>query len=213
MHRRTIAGLVLVGMLPHASLGAQQGTIRGTISVPSPGITAVAVYLVPATATVPAFGTVRATIDQRDLQFVPRVIAVTPGSTVSFPNSDPVLHNVFHPARRTEAFDLGTYPPGEERSFTFTTEGAFVIFCRMHPEMVAYVVVVASPYRAVTGADGRFQLAGVPPGTYHLRTGHRRLRSLDRLVTVPRNGTVSVDVTLEYGFPVEPQAAKGGAPR
>lgn len=216
MNRRLMASVVLAGALfpPHARLAAQDGTVSGTVTAPTPGMGGVVVYLIPATsARVPAVAPLSAQIDQRDLRFVPRVIAVSPGSTVSFPNSDPVMHNVFIPSMRAGGFDLGTYPQGERRSFTFDDEGAYVIFCHVHPEMVAYVVVVASPYRAVTDDEGRFKLDGVAPGIYHLRTWHRRLRTQDRVVSVAANGAVRVDLTLKYGFPVGPRVAEQHRPR
>jgi plastocyanin len=216
MNRRLMASVVLAGSLfsPQARLAAQDGMVSGTVTAPAPGMGGVVVYLIRAgSARVPAIAPLSAQIDQRNLQFVPRVIAVSPGSTVSFPNSDPVMHNVFHPSTHAGGFDLGTYPQGERRSFTFDNEGAYVIFCHVHPEMVAYVVVVASPYRAVTHDDGRFKLDGVVPGTYHLRTWHRRLRTQDHLISVAANGAVRVDLTLKYGFPVEPRATVQRRPR
>ena len=216
MKRRLMASLVFAGALvaPHARLAAQLGVVSGTITTPAPGMGGIVVYLTPATpARVPAAAPLSGQIDQRNLQFVPRVIAVSPGSTVSFPNSDPVMHSVFHPGTRAGGFDLGTYPQGEQRSFTFDDEGAYVIFCHVHPEMVAYVVVLATPYRTVTDDEGRFKVAGVAPGTYHLRTWHRRLQTQDRVVSVAANGAVRVNLTLKYGVPVEPRAAEQHRPR
>ena len=216
MNKRLMASVVLAVAVfpPHARLAAQAGTVSGTVTAPAPGMGGVVVYLTSAApAKVPAVAPLSAQIDQRNLQFVPRVIAVTPGSTVSFPNSDPVMHDVFHPSTRAGGFDLGTYPQGERRSFTFDAEGAYVIFCHVHPEMVAYVVVVASPYRAVSDDEGRFRLAGVAPGIYHLRTWHRRLRTEDRVVSVAANGAVRVSLKLEYGLPVEPRVAEQHRPR
>jgi plastocyanin len=215
MKRRLIAGVIFASALslPHARLAAQDGTVSGTLTAPVPGMGGVVVYLIPSVPTrMPAVAPRSAQIDQRDLQFVPRVIAVSPGSTVSFPNSDPVMHNVFHPSLRAGGFDLGTYPQGERRSFTFDDEGAYVIFCHVHPEMVAYVVVVASPYRVVTDDAGRFKLDGVAPGTYHLRTWHQRLRTQDHVVVVAANGAVRVDLTLAFGLPVEPRSAEQHRP-
>lgn len=206
MIRRTLAALLAAWMLPQAGAHAQGGAIHGVITAPDAGISGIVVYLIPAAAAPAAAPPVTADVDQRDLRFVPRVVAVTPGSTVYFSNSDPVLHNVFHPLQHG-GFDLGTYPQGERRSFTFGEEGVYVIFCHVHPEMVGYVVVLASPYRAVTDEGGRFRIAGLPPGTYHLRTWHRRLRTHDQVVTIPSNGAVRVDLSLPYGSPAEPRAA------
>lgn len=206
-----MASVVLAGALfsPHARLAAQDGVVSGTVTAPAPGMRGVVVYLIPAaSARVPTVAPLSAEIDQHGLRFVPRVIAVSTGSTVSFPNSDPVMHNVFSPRVGAGGFDLGTYPQGERRSFTFDDEGVYVIFCHVHPEMVAYVVVVPSPYRTVTDDEGRFTLDGVAPGTYHLRTWHRRLRTQDHEISVADNGAVRVDLTLEYGVPVEPRAVQ-----
>jgi len=148
---------------------------------------------------------VTAAIDQRDLGFTPRVVAVTPGSTVTFSNSDLVLHNVFNPLRRGDGFDLGTWPPGESRDFTFAREGAYVILCHVHPEMVGYVVVVAAPYRAVADDQGQFRLDSVAAGSYLLRTWHRRLKTQEVNVTVAEARAVRIEVPLRFGRATEPK--------
>ena len=199
--------LIVASMVGPAGIGAQSGTIAGTTATPSPIVTGVVVYLIPAARTpLPPGPPVSAIVDQRDLRFVPRVIAITPGSSVSFPNSDPVMHNVFHPTLSSDGFDLGTYAPGEKRSFTFHQEGAYVIFCHVHPEMVAYVVVIGTPYRAVTDADGRFRVDNVAPGTYRLRTWHRRLQTHEEIVTVSANRVTAVALPLKIGYPIEPRS-------
>ena len=191
---------------PGAPLAAQGTRVRGTVTVPDPGVTGVVVYLVPVGAAFPAVPPASTQIDQRDLQFVPRVVAVSPGSSVVFPNSDAVMHNVFHPGKRLTGFDLGTYPEREARSFTFAEEGAYLILCHVHPEMAGYVVVVASPYRTVTDDDGGFQLDGVAPGLYSVRTWHRRLKSHEQVVTVGAEASARVAITLTLGAPSEPRA-------
>ena len=208
MKLRARAGpIALWCMLSHTVAYAQEGTVQGEVSVPAASISGVVVYLVPTVrrAAVP-LAPLTVEMDQRDLRFVPQVIAVTPGSTVHFPNSDPIMHNVFSPGPRTGGFDLGTYPQSERRSFTFREEGAHVILCHVHPEMAAYVVVIASAHRAVADAAGRFRLEGVAPGTYRLRTWHRRLRTVEQLVSVAANGNVRVDLRLVYGSPSSPRA-------
>lgn len=208
MKLRALAASVALScpLLP-AVVCAQGGTVYGEITVPAAAVSGVVVYLVPVAghATTP-LAPLTVEMDQRDLRFVPQVIAVTPGSTVHFPNSDPIMHNVFSPGQRADGFDLGTYPQNERRSFTFRGEGAHVILCHVHPEMAAYVVVVASAHRAVADAAGRFRLEGVPPGTYLLRTWHRRLRTGEQPVAVAANGTVRIDLRLMYGSPSPPRA-------
>jgi plastocyanin len=202
-----LAALAPASLLTPVAARAQGGAIHGTVTVPNAGITDVVVYLIPVAASgARAVRPLTAEMDQRDLSFVPRVLAVTPGSTVIFSNSDRVMHNVFHPLQRSDAFDLGTFPPGEWRSFTFGQEGAYVILCHVHPEMVGYVVVIASPYRAVTDDHGRFRLDGVAPGTYRLRTWHRRLATHEERVTVLDGGSVRVEMWLKYGSAAGPTA-------
>lgn len=110
----------------------------------------------------------RAVLDQRNLQFIPHVLAVPAGTRVEMPNSDRVFHNVFsfHDGKR---FDLGLYPVGTTKVVTFDRPGLSRIFCNIHPNMAAYVLAVDSAHVAVSDRDGRFSMAGVPPGTYTWR--------------------------------------------
>jgi plastocyanin len=187
---------------------AQGGVIHGETTVLTARMSGVVVYLVPTAPAASVLPPVTVQMDQRDLRFVPQVIAITPGSTVSFSNSDAIMHNVFSPRQSSGGFDLGTYPQSERRSFTFHEEGAHVILCHVHPEMVAYVVTVDSPYRAVSDSAGRFRIEGVAAGTYRLRTWHRRLRMFERLVVVPENGDVRLDLSLAYGSPSPPRSTQ-----
>lgn len=106
-----------------------------------------------------------AVLDQRDVQFVPQVLAVQVGTKVSFPNNDRVFHNVFsfHESNR---FDLGLYPVGMVKEVPFDRPGLSRVYCNIHPQMAAYVMVVDTPYFAVSDAAGRFTIADVPAGTH-----------------------------------------------
>lgn len=104
-------------------------------------------------------------LDQRNLQFLPRVLAVRVGTTVKFPNSDRVFHNVFS-FRDGKKFDLGMYPKGTSKRIVFDKPGLARVFCNIHPNMAAYVLAVESPYFAVSNDQGAFSIAGVPTGTY-----------------------------------------------
>lgn len=112
-----------------------------------------------------------AVIDQREKMFWPHVLAVPVGTTVQFPNDDVVFHNVFaeYDAKR---FDLGMYPRGSTRRETFAKAGLVALFCSVHSQMSAYIMVVDSPYYAVADGAGRFDLKSVPAGTYTLRAWH-----------------------------------------
>jgi len=114
---------------------------------------------------VPAPG--RAVLDQRNETFVPYVLALTVGSTVDFPNSDPFYHNVFS-ISKPRRFDLGRYPKGQSRSVRFDQPGVVRVFCEIHSHMNAFILVFAHRYFATTDAEGRYRIESVPPGTYTL---------------------------------------------
>lgn len=116
----------------------------------------------------PRSKTPRAVLDQRNLTFSPHVLVVRVGTTVDFPNSDRVFHNVFS-FRDGKRFDLGMYPVGATRPVIFDKPGLSRLFCNIHPNMAAYVMVVDSPYFGISGESGVFSLADVPADryTYH----------------------------------------------
>jgi plastocyanin len=112
-------------------------------------------------------------IDQRKMAFLPHVVAVQQGTTVEFLNSDPVGHNVYWPSvsgNKKLSHNLGTWPKGEKKPFQFNDLGAASLLCNVHPEMSGYVVVVPTPYFAVTDKDGNFEIKNVPAGKYTLKT-------------------------------------------
>ena len=107
----------------------------------------------------------RVVLDQRNLNFSPRVLAVRVGTTVEFPNNDRVFHNVFS-FIDGKRFDLGMYPVGTMRPVTFDRPGLSRIFCNIHPNMAAYILAVDTPYFAVSDGSGAFNLKSVPPNRY-----------------------------------------------
>ena len=137
----------------------------------------------------------RPKLSQKDQTFTPRVIAVAAGETVDFPNMDPIYHNVFSPSP-VKRFDLGKYPRGQSRSVTFPRPGLVNVFCDIHSNMEAYVLVL--PHHAYTrpDEDGRFQLPSLPPGSYVVRAWHPDFREQRREVRIPESG----DVTVDLGF-------------
>lgn len=110
----------------------------------------------------------RIVLDQRNLQFAPRVLAVRTGTTVEFPNNDRVFHNVFS-FRDGKKFDLGIYPIGSVKHVQFDRPGISRLFCNIHPQMAAYVIAVDSPHFAVSDESGTFTLPSVIAGSYTYR--------------------------------------------
>ncbi len=127
---------------------------------------------------------VHARMDQKNLQFSPRVLPVVIGTTVDFLNSDSVLHNVFSPDSCADRFNLGTWPQGQTRSFTFKKECFAALLCKVHPEMEGFVAVLPTSYFAVTSPDGSYQIKDVPDGTYTVKVWHPTLKATQKSVVV-----------------------------
>ena len=139
-----------------------------------------------------------AKMDQKNLTFIPHVLPILVGTTVDFLNSDEVLHNVFSPDKCADKFNLGTWPKGQIRSYTFNNHGCIpVMLCNVHPEMEAYVVVLQSPYYGVSARDGSYEIKNVPPGKYELKIWHEKLKGSSVNVNVPEDGDAVVDFELK----------------
>lgn len=129
-------------------------------------------------------------------QFLPRVSVVPVGSTIAFPNHDPFNHNVFSLSPEAR-FDLGLYGRGEAKSAQFSRAGIVRVYCNVHPQMSAIVVVRDNPFFAQPGADGSFTLHDVPPGNYILHAWHERGGETTRPVTVPATGVRNAALQLD----------------
>lgn len=132
---------------------------------------------------------------QKDQCFQPRVLPVAVGTTVDFPNLDPIYHNVFS-ASPIKRFDLGKYPRGHSKSVTFDRAGLVNVYCDIHSHMEAFVLVLPTHVFAQADTDGHFALPPVPPGNYTLHLWHPDLHEVKREVVVPADG----DLTLELGW-------------
>ena len=132
----------------------------------------------------------------RDKRFDPRVLAVPAGTTVSFPNFDRIYHNVFS-LSESAAFDLGLYRNGASRTARFDKPGVVRVYCNIHPQMAAFVVVLDGSLYAQAGRDGLALLDGVPAGRQALRVWDERGGEWSGTVVVPPGGTVPVTVALD----------------
>ena len=138
-------------------------------------------------------------VDQKKMAFLPHVVAVQQGTTVDFLNSDAVGHNVYWPSisgNKKLTHNLGTWPKGEKKSFQFNDLGSASLLCNVHPEMSGYVVVVPTPYFAVTDKDGNFEIKNVPAGKYTLKTWSEDGKPTTQAVDVTA-GTATVDLTVK----------------
>ena len=139
--------------------------------------------------------TTRTTISQREESFVPRVAAITRGSTVDFPNLDSYFHNVFSLSRGA-SFDLGRYPRGESRSRTFTRPGLVKVYCHLHSDMSATIVVFDHPFYTAPSTDGTFVIDDVPAGKYRLGAWHERIGENIARIEVTPGGTARATFVL-----------------
>jgi len=137
----------------------------------------------------------RAVMDQRNETFVPHVLAITTGTTVDFPNSDSIYHNVFS-LSKTRPFDLGRYAAGKSQSVRFDRPGIVRVFCEIHSHMSAFILVFNHPFFAVTDTDGRYRLENVPPGNYSVVAWNEGLASEPKPVVVPEGATSELDFAL-----------------
>lgn len=129
-------------------------------------------------------------LDQVNLTFMPHVLPVLAGTTVAFPNSDEIRHNVFSPS--PIRFNLGTYAQKTTKYYRFDKPGIATLLCNVHAEMSAYVVVTETPYFAVTSKDGKFTLKDVPAGKYTLKVWHEKAKA----TSIPIEVTDSVTLVL-----------------
>jgi len=137
----------------------------------------------------------RPRLAQKDEAFVPRVVPVAVGSAVDFPTLDPICHNVFSlsPTRR---FDLGKYPRGQSKAVVFNRPGLVKVYCDIHSEMEAFVLVLPNRAFAQPRPDGAFELPELPPGRYELHVWHPDLPEIVRAVDLPEGGDARVELSF-----------------
>lgn len=218
--------LLATRLLPGESVTASGSvSIQGAVRAKS-GHKGAVIWLKPAGGAMTAAPR-HERILQRQKRFEPHLLVVPVGSVVDFPNFDPFFHNVFS-LFDGKKFDLGLYEAGASRSVTFSRTGFCFVFCNIHPEMSAVVVVVDSPYYAVSGPDGEFRIPQVPAGKYVLSVWHERAKpenaaEYPREVRVSHEGASLGTIRLmdagpllaphknKYGRDYDPASAAGSA--
>jgi plastocyanin len=169
----------------------------------------VVIYVVGFTEAPVKPGAIVATIEQSNRRFVPELVAVTVGEAVQFPNRDPAIHNVFSPSK-VRKFDLGSFKKGETKSRVFDATGVIDVFCNIHVEMAATVLVLPNRAHALVRPDGTYRLDGIPPGTWQVFAYARRMtKPAITKVTITAGGVAAADFALVRG-PEPPHDNKFG---
>jgi plastocyanin len=141
----------------------------------------------------------RPTMRQKDEQFVPHILPIVKGTTVEFPNDDEVFHNVFS-LSGPKQFDLPKYPAGSSRSVTFAKPGVVNVFCHIHTDMSAVILVLDNSYFVTPGEDGHYSLDGVTPGEYTVVAWHERIKAVQQKVRV----VAGQATTKNFNIPLPP---------
>lgn len=202
--RATLLSLVcawvvaLPGRAALAEPPVRRGTIRGDITISRNGAAVanragILVYVVGFNEPPPPQ---MAEIQQRAKRFTPPLLGITAGQKVSFPNGDPFYHNVFSPSL-VRQFDVGQYRAGETRSRVFPKSGVVDVYCNIHPQMSATILVLPNRRFAMTSSDGSFTIYGVPTGRWRVYAYSRRAeKPVGTEVEVQEGRTVLVDLTV-----------------
>jgi plastocyanin len=188
--RLVVSSTLLLAALP--ALG-QAGTISGKVDVtPAKYADETVVYVKDAKAA----GAPRTEeMDQKSMKFLPHVLVVAKGDTVKFLNHDGVAHNVYSPDG--DAYNLGSFKTGEDRTHKFDQEGGYSQLCSIHPEMLGYVFVAPSRLAAAVDSKGHYAIKDVPPGSYKLAVWNAHLKAADKPVTVEAGKTATVDFSVK----------------
>lgn len=175
----------------------------------------VVVWLERAGGPPPALSRGAATMVQKQKRFSPHVLAVPAGTTIDFPNFDPIFHNAFSNFAG-QPFDTGLYPPGTSHKVRLMRPGVVRVFCNIHPTMSAVIVVAPTPYIAISTRPGDFSIPDVEPGSYRLRVFDERapeqaLRALERTLAVEQPNVQLPPILIsESGYIEMPHKNKYG---
>jgi plastocyanin len=168
---------------------AKSNVVSGTVTFNNRPVADAVVWLDGSPKSKP----IKAAIVQKGKKFTPRILVVTSGSTVEFPNRDDIFHNVFA-EYRAKKFDLGMYKQGETRSVIFDKTGVVSVLCNVHSNMSAYVVVVDTPFYVKTDKSGRYSIPNVTSGSYTVHAWHESGATYKSTTNI--QGTVALNFGL-----------------
>ncbi len=149
-----------------------------------------------------------ASMQQVARRFSPDLLVVPAGSTVSFPNMDPIFHNVFS-LSRPKMFDLGNYPKGDTRNVVFPKPGVVYVNCHLHPNMAGVIVVTPNKWNAKADRAGQFELHDLPPGDYALVAWHKAAGFFRKTVRVTAGSDAKVAFFIPLDAPGTETTARG----
>jgi plastocyanin len=198
------------------AFAAPSSDVKGRVTILLDGVAKkdrsdVVVYLKGVPDALPDTSKLVYRVYQRDKQFTPAVSVALLGSNVEFPNDDKIFHNVFSLSKAAR-FDLGLYKEGTSRTIKAKKAGVIDVFCNIHPQMAAKVLVLDTKYFAQTTADGSFSIKGVPPGSYELVAWYARGKETSQKVNVSTTGPTTVSVSVTETKERDRHTRKDGTP-
>lgn len=149
-------------------------------------------------------------VEQIDRRFSPNLVVVPVGSTVSFPNMDPIFHNIYS-LSKAKAFDLGAYDKGETRRVQFSKPGIVDVYCHLHPNMAATIVVTPNRWYAQSDGAGQFRIPDVPPGHYTIVAWHKTAGFFRKPIVVEAGQDAVADFFIPIDDDGKPEAVAKAA--
>ena len=141
-------------------------------------------------------------MEQQNRRFSPDLVVIPAGASVSFPNFDPIFHNVFS-LSKVKSFDLGNYSKGQTRMVTFPKPGIVAVYCHLHPNMTGTIIVTPNQWGVRADAKGQYELANVPPGKYTVVAWHKTGGTFRKTIEV----TAGHDAEANFFVPLAELAA------
>lgn len=202
-----VAIVITVGCQPVFADGT--GELAGTIGLESPDYARLCSIYIDGPG-LPATPTNTARMMQKNKKFLPDLVIVVVGSTVAFPNEDKLLHNVFSVKPGLE-FDLGLYQSGTSKTHTFTRPGATDVFCNIHPDMFASILVVPSDLHTQPEPSGAYRIKGIPPGKYKAVGWITLGEAMEKPIEILAGQTTKLDMSLPAPSRTKNHARKDGS--
>lgn len=192
----TVISVSLILATTNGVSHADGGTITGAVTAPVPKFKKDCVVYIE---NVPGDWTPaqNAHIDQKGLVFIPHVLPIVVNTTVEFLNHDNVLHNVFTPDKIADKFNLGTWPPGEIKTYAFKQTGVAILLCKVHAEMEGYAVVLQNPFFSLTDENGNYAIKDVPAGSYTLKVWNKKYGGKPQQIEVKSGQAVQLNFELK----------------